>query len=396
MNWVEHKVYRLEEVQVLKQRKDSIEVQLGLGNDTIVRDFKFVIPTSTTTTTTESNTDGPIAHFCSMILIMKELEQKRAMQQMEAYKALLLLQQQQQQSPQSGSKVSTTASSNTGGPTTTTTGSNTTMIASTTPKNKVSSKIQLLVEIVSITNLPITDLLSTDAYVVVRLGAHEIHRTSVISNNLSPIFTLFTGSLFTIINPSIEDFFRTATSGLTFTIKDYDTVGANDLIGTVQVPIQKLLKGTGERIAYPIVLTQSLTSTTDTTKNEMEDEQHIMDQSKNKSKQKKMISTTKKVPTLYLRYKTATPHELDFIQEFMTRCSHGNSGSSPFKFYLSNKNSQNSICGIYASETFLSIRLQPLSNNLLHRHEKKNKEKEMMVRSFFFLFVWCIGMCECP
>jgi hypothetical protein len=398
MNWVEHKVYRLEEVQVLKQRKDSIELQLGLGNDTIVRDFKFVIPT---TTTTESNTDGPIAHFCSMILIMKELEQKRAMQQMEAYKALLLLQQQQQSPPppppQSGSKVSTTAS--TTDIATTTTGSNTTMIVSTTPKNKVSSKIQLLVEIVSITNLPITDLLSTDAYVVVRLGAHEIHRTSVISNNLSPIYTLFTGSLFTIINPSIEDFFRTATSGLTFTIKDYDTVGANDLIGTVQVPIQKLLNGTGERIAYPIVLTQSLTTTTDTTKNETEEDQPhpIMDQSsKNKSNQKRMVSTTKKVPTLYLRYKTATPHELDFIQEFMTRCSHGSGSGSPFKFYLSNKNSQNSICGIYASETFLSIRLQPLSNNLLHRHEKKNKEKEMMVRLLFFLFgvVGCVNVRE--
>jgi C2 domain len=360
-HWVEHKVYRLEEVQVLKQRKDSIEVQLGLGNDTIVRDFKFTTTTPTGTTTTS---DGHVAHFCSMILIMKQLEQKRAMKQMEQYK--LLLQQQ-------GEKNSSTDSVITSG--------NTTNAAITPTKvHTTSNKIQLLVEIVSITNLPIADLLSTDGYVVVRLGAHEIHRTSVISSNLSPIFTLFTGSLFTIVYSSIEEFFKTAASGLSFTIKDYDSVGSNDLIGTVQVPIQQLLNGTGQRIPYPIVLANPPTSV------EPDDKKSdVLDSSLNNASKKKKKKgglsddQTKKVPTLYLRYKQASQHEIDFIQEFMTRCSHGN--GSNFKFNLTSKmSSQHSICGIYASETFLSIRLQPLSNNILHRHEKRNKDKEIMVR----------------
>lgn len=376
-NWVEHKVYRLEEVQILKQRKDSIEVQLGLGNDTIVRDFKFIpiisaITGTASTSTAESTitSEGHVAHFCSMILIMKQLEQKRAMKQMEQYKLLLQQQQQEQKvKPNSTALISSTTS----GATTTTT---------TAAAHKLSAgatKIQLLVEIVSITNLPVTDLLSTDAYVVARLGANEIHRTSVISSNLSPIYTLFTGSLFTIVYPSIEEFFRTAASGLTFTIKDYDAVGANDLIGTVQVPIQRLLNGTGQRIAYPIVLANPPTSV----EQDENKKNSSLDTSLNKlvMKKKKVGAhdeKAKKVPTLYLRYKRASQHEIDFMQEFITRCSHGGGN---LKFHLTTKMSSN-ICGIYASETFLSIRVLPLSNNILHRHEKRNKENEIMVRMF--------------
>ena len=379
--WVEHKMYRLEEVQVLKQRKDSIEVQLGLGNETIVRDFKFVPMMTATTGITiaaaAESSEGHISHFCSMILIMKQLEQKRAMKQMEQYKSLLHQQDLEAKTNNTALMISSTSSS-----ATTTTAAATHTLGSTATK-----KIQLLVEIVSITNLPVTDLLSTDAYVVVRLGAQEIHRTSVISSNLSPIFTLLTGSLFTIVYSSIEEFFRTATSGLSLTIKDYDAVGSNDLIGTVQVPIQHLLNGTGQRVPYPIVLANNpISSEQDDTTSKKDD---VLDASLNKSLMKKKKNgvkgkKTKKVPTLYLRYKQASQHEIDFIQEFMTRCSHS---GGKFKFHLMTKSSgQNNVCGIYASETFLSIRLQPLSNNILHRHEKRNKDKEIMVRS-----KWCLG-----
>ena len=353
-HWVEHKLYRLEEVQVLKQRKDSIEVQLGLGHDTIVRDFKFV-PSTTGSTTTDAN----VSHFCSMLLTMKQLEQTRAMKLMNQYK--LQLQQQNEVKPsQFTDLISSSATPGTTAPTT------------ATKRTKTNPKIQLLVEIVSMTNLPVTDLLSTDAYVVVRLGAQEIHRTSVISNNLSPIFTLLTGSLFTIVYPSIEEFFRAATSGLSLTIKDYDTVGSNDLIGTVQVQIQNLLNGTGERIPYPIELTNRPTPA--------EPVDDDLDTSLTKRKKKAGVSDNKKakVPTLYLRYKQASQHDIDFIQEFMTRSRQGG------KFNLTAKSSSN-ICGIYASETFLSIRLQSLSHNVLNRHEKRNKNKEMMVRSYSML-----------
>ena len=284
------------------------------------------------------------------------------MKQMEQYKQLL-----QQQQIVTNNNAASIATTNTIAPTKISTSLN---------------KIQLLVEIVSITNLPVSDLVSTDAYVVVRLGAHEIHRTSVISSSLSPIFTLLTGSLFTIVYPSIEEFFRTATSGLSLTVKDYDSVGSNDLIGTVQVPIQHLLNGTGQRMPYPIVLANGPTTVEPDDKDTDDLDLSLNKELKKKKKKGKGgvgNEKKKKVPTLYLRYKQASQHDIDFIQEFMTRCSHG--GGSNFKFNLTSK-SQSSSCGIYASETFLSIRLQSLSNNILHRHEKRNKDKEIMVCSF--------------
>ena len=56
--------------------------------------------------------------------------------------------------------------------------------------------IRLLIDICSAIELPVTDLLSTDAYVIVRLGSKEVHRTKVIPNSRNPIWTLETKSLF--------------------------------------------------------------------------------------------------------------------------------------------------------------------------------------------------------
>jgi hypothetical protein len=45
-----------------------------------------------------------------------------------------------------------------------------------------SSEINLLIEIVSATDLPIADLHKTDPYVVVYMGKHRIHKTQYISS----------------------------------------------------------------------------------------------------------------------------------------------------------------------------------------------------------------------
>jgi Ca2+-dependent lipid-binding protein len=42
--------------------------------------------------------------------------------------------------------------------------------------------VNILVEIVSATDLPIADMKSTDPYIVVYLGKQEVHRTKPISN----------------------------------------------------------------------------------------------------------------------------------------------------------------------------------------------------------------------
>jgi hypothetical protein len=388
-HWVEHKVYRLEEIQILKQKKDSIEVQLGLGNDTIVRDYKFIHENEVGSSSSYQHSDSHIQHFCSTLLIMKQLEKERSIQQIEQYKK------------QNTITTTSTTSGTTSHLTTTPTG----MIGHPTTHGSL-DHINILVEIVSATNLPIADLLATDPYIVVRFGSKEIHRTSVISKNLSPIYTLHTGSLFLIIC-TLEEFFH-AVSGLSFTIKDYDQVGSNDLLGTIHVPLQHLLNGTGSRVSYPIELVNN--NKPDTLDVYMNDAATAvvkeittldtataavneitaavneitpvlsMDTSTNKTKtnnnnkKKKNLQShkTKKVPMLHLRYKIATSNDIQFIQQIQN--SNHNTNKKNYKLLQH---------GIYANETFLSIRyIAPTlvnNMNLLHRQEKKNKEKEIMV-----------------
>lgn len=44
-----------------------------------------------------------------------------------------------------------------------------------------------------------------------------------------------------------------ASEGLKFTVKDYDTVGRNDELGTVVIPGKELCEATGERKTYILV-----------------------------------------------------------------------------------------------------------------------------------------------
>jgi hypothetical protein len=105
--------------------------------------------------------------------------------------------------------------------------------------------INLLVEIVSAIDIPVADIYSSDAYVIVRMGGKEVHRTGVISKSLDPIWTLNSGSLF-LLQMTPEDYFSCA-GGMSFTVKDYDAVGANEILGRVTLKLDELLDGTGQR-----------------------------------------------------------------------------------------------------------------------------------------------------
>ena len=117
------------------------------------------------------------------------------------------------------------------------------------------SEIQLLIEIVSATDLPVSDRLkqSSDPYIIVYLGHEEIHRTAHISKTLNPIWTIATGSL-CLLSTSAQEFFL-ASAGLTFVLKDKDTIISNDVLGNVSVSHSTLLRLTGnERLALPFNL----------------------------------------------------------------------------------------------------------------------------------------------
>eukprot|EP00536_Pseudo-nitzschia_multiseries_P010292 jgi/Psemu1/319826/estExt_fgenesh1_pm.C_3080005 len=110
--------------------------------------------------------------------------------------------------------------------------------------------INLLVEIVSCSDLPIADSTSTDPYVVVFLGVNAIHRTDYVPKELNPVWTVHSGSLF-MVSCSAEEFFS-FTYGLVFCVKDYDVGTKDELVGRAELTQSQLLSMTGERIAVEL------------------------------------------------------------------------------------------------------------------------------------------------
>jgi C2 domain len=267
--WCERRHYRLDDVEITKLNGKIMEVKLGNGNETVVRDLRF-----------ESNTEA--IRCRDAVERLKILEKERAARQIAKFK---------------GASVKKKSESRL-------------MLGSTgtieeDDETDDDEHINLLVEIVSATDLPIADIISTDAYVIVRMKGREVHRTDVISNNLSPIWTIATGSLF-LIETTPEEFFASS-SGLTFVIKDKDTLGSNEVIGSVNILPEVLLTGTGKRLGYDIALADSFA--------------------------KKPVAEKK--PRLYLRFKSAAKEDIEFMHEY--RSHHK-------KF------------GVYADETVLSLR----------------------------------------
>lgn len=205
-DWVEYRKFDLDDIEPesVLLTKTSVEMQVGRGNSTEVREIKF-------------STELEAQDFYHGLQQLLQIETDRATLKMKEF---------QEQSTERTV--------------------NRTEIVSTTI---VQEDVNLLVEIVSATDLPIADLTSSDPYVIVWLGKTEIHRTQCISKTCDPIWAVDTGSLF-ILSSRARDFF--GTTGLTFILKDYDAVGANEVLGKVTIPQDTLLKARGERVEYPV------------------------------------------------------------------------------------------------------------------------------------------------
>ena len=122
--WTEVYIYNLDGIEVLKSHRHTVELKVGQGKDTKVRDLVFANEHEATT-------------FCDVLESLGKLQAGRAQRRLAKYMA--------------------------------------------DPKHKVrdiSSNVQLLVEIVSAVRLPVADIVSTDAYVTVHLGKHKVHSTA--------------------------------------------------------------------------------------------------------------------------------------------------------------------------------------------------------------------------
>lgn len=194
-----------------------------------------------------------------------------------------------------------------------------------TPK----SEIQLLIEIVSATNLPVADRLkhSTDPYVIVYLGQQEIHRTQFISRTINPVWTVATGC-FCLLSIGAQDFFQ-ASNGLTFVIKDKDTLSASDDLGRVSVPQSTLLQLTGEeRVALPLNILKA----------------HKFKPSKTSTDRGVVF-----LPTLYFRARPATKEDRRFMKKI---------------FAVQKKK----LLGVYADQTFIGPQKERV--NIFKRESK--------------------------
>jgi hypothetical protein len=211
--WTESGSYKLEDVIIIKSSGRSCEVRLGTSNEIIVRDIKF-----------DSEKDR--TSFQKVMDKFSSLERERAQRQVTAYKRI------KKGAPQNALNSTLKA-------------------RALSMLEEGTETINLLVEIVSAMDIPVADIYSSDPYVIVRMGGKEVHRTGIISKSLDPIWTLNSGGLF-LLQMTPEDFFSCA-GGMSFTVKDYDAVGANEILGRVTLKLDDLLNGTGQRHGYDIV-----------------------------------------------------------------------------------------------------------------------------------------------
>ena len=169
--WKERYRCKLENIEIAKFQGKICDVKMGVANDTQIRTVHFQ-------TTREAQT------FVEIIKEMKKMQEERAKRLSERY---TLENSAQPPSPALASHSPRSDSNAQLAPLNPATllTENIRLLAQRTIFKDQSIKndpnsINLLVEIVSASNLPISDIFSSDPFVVVMEGNKELHRTKII------------------------------------------------------------------------------------------------------------------------------------------------------------------------------------------------------------------------
>ena len=192
--WLEKYRFPLRDVQVKKRVSNSVVLHTKLGEIEQTREIIF-------------ESDREAVAFCSEIEEHTRVEETRSKQRLKA--AL------------GGIKI----------------------------KNEL-ERINLLIEVVSGSELPAADLVSSDPMVKIMFDGKEIHTTKFIPNTLEPVWTIKTHSL-CIFSVTIKDLFDSH-DGLTFVVLDFDKFGANEALGAVVIPPREVFVAKGERVEYAL------------------------------------------------------------------------------------------------------------------------------------------------
>ena len=184
------------------------------------------------------------------------------------------------------------------------------------------AEIQLLIEIVSATDLPVANdyhhnRRSIDPYTLVYLGQQEIHRTHYIPKTHNPIWTIESGC-FCLLSTSAFNFFQ-ASDGLTFLLKDKDSLGllkstGDGEVGRVSISQSTLLQLTGqERVALPLKIPKTHKHFPDKNKSNLRS--HTSSR-KGKNTENGPVEGGVFAPTLYIRVRLATREDCQFMKHF--------------------------------------------------------------------------------
>jgi hypothetical protein len=246
--WKERYRAKLQAMEIVGSHSHSrtVEIQMGLGEDTIVRDFSF-------DSIQQADT------FKNVFEELQRLQRERGLRQAVAHGSDILA----FQSKDNGKPVEVKSRGLDFIPEENNVDTTERSISIPREEKKwkfgifqqeltksIPDNLNILVEIVSASKLPIGDMSSSDPYVLVQDGKREWHRTGFIPHTLNPVWTLSTASLF-LIQSTIAEFFESS-NYMEFIVKDYDSMGDHDVLGSVLVSKNDMLRGTGVRTEYEL------------------------------------------------------------------------------------------------------------------------------------------------
>lgn len=351
VRWTELSRTRLSHIELVREdfEANEVDLKMGVGARTVVQTFRF---DGLSVYGTRSNKqEGDARTFARLFRLLKRLEKERAQGLAAAHRCLF---SERDSYKKEGSSNSAHHGS---------LGQESTITKShhgngngygddfeyEGEREEVDDTVSILVEIVSASNLPYPGAItrdshdginphyigvtenkddfmpdpevphSIDPYVVIRDGKVDIHSTSFITDSINPVWTLSTGSFFLLQSDVVEFFDRS--NVLEFTVKNHRATAniEDQTIGTVMVHKTELLDGTGERKCYQILRPPM--------------------PSKMKNEAHKKNLTSFEDPYLYLRYRPASMEDIEFMNTFQKEM---------------NQKSDESLEGVYASETFLA------------------------------------------
>jgi hypothetical protein len=188
-SWRERLRYKLENIEIVKASAKTCDIKLGVGSETNIRSLHFSKPRH-------------CQSFIKVMEKMKVMERERAKHKAEEYFNNMTSSRRAASSPSSTTTPTRKSPLNVkkrlysmfdGGNNDHDTASTTATMSKALFKSNSNEQqssggrdtplaIDLLIEIVSASNLPAADIYTSDPYVVVREASKEVHRTKIISN----------------------------------------------------------------------------------------------------------------------------------------------------------------------------------------------------------------------